>query len=461
MERVQTTKVRIEAPPPRPETPPLSADLPETEPRTEAETGRRQLSGALILTLTMLGVSGANYLLNLALARFLAPAQFGDANLAVNLVLVTAAVAATLQLLSARAGALAGPAQFDTRRTLSRWAWGVGGFAGAAMALGSLPLAHIFNTSTPLVFVVIGLGLPVYLAQAVMRGSLQGDLRMGRLAVSYAVEAATRVGLALVMLALGFGVIGAAIAISLSFVASAFAARHRVVGAHVCASAEATAAGSKPVGPAVSVAATTLLIGQVVIANGDVILAKAVMTPESAGTYAAAAIIGRGLYFLSWAVVHSTFPVVARAGSPVERRKASLRALRMVGITCVAGVIGLALLGEQLVPLLLGEGYGKAAELLVPYAVATALFAMANLVATLDLAVGRWLSPSALLFGAVLQSLLLVVFGATPMSMVVAQVGAMGVTAVLVATAHLCDNRSEARSCQPAGVDSRARRPIK
>ena len=416
---------------------------------------------ALFLTLTMLGVSAANYLLNLALARFLPPAQFGDANLAVNLVLVTAAVAATLQLLSARAGALAGPSQFDTRRTLRRWAWGVGGFVGAAMTLCSSPLAHIFNTSTPLVFVVIGVGLPVYLAQAVMRGALQGDLRMGRLAVSYAAEAATRVGLALVMLALGFGVVGAAIAISLSFVASAFVARHHVVGAPGVAPAGATAAGPKAVGPGVSVAATTLLIGQVVIANGDVILAKAVMTPEAAGTYAAAAVIGRGLYFLSWAVVHSTFPVVARAKSPAERRRASLRALRMVGITCVAGVAGLALLDEQLVPLLLGDGYGRAAELLVPYAVATTLFAMANLVATLDLAVGRWLSPSALLLGAALQSLLLVVFGGTPMSMVIAQVAAMGATVVLVAAAHLCDNRCELRSSQPAGVDSRARRTVK
>ena len=167
--------------------------------------------GAAILTVTMLGVSAANYALNLVLARFLSPAEFGDANLAVNVVLIAAAAAATLQLLSARSGAIDDPVAIAVRRRLTRWARGLGGAAAAALVLGSSVLAHTFSASTPLLFVVIGIGLPVYLAQAVMRGALQGDLRLGRLAISYAVEAVTRVGIALVMLALGFGVIGAAV----------------------------------------------------------------------------------------------------------------------------------------------------------------------------------------------------------------------------------------------------------
>jgi O-antigen/teichoic acid export membrane protein len=412
---------------------------------TEAPVAaRRHLSGALLLTLTMLGVSGSNYLLNLVLARFLSPAEFGDANLAVNLVLVAAAAAATLQLLSARSGAVDDPHAVATRRRLTRWAWGLGGAAGAFLAFGAASLAETFSASTPILFVIIGIGLPVYLVQAVMRGALQGDLRLGRLALSYAVEAAARVGIALVMLALGFGVVGAATAISLSFVASALVVRHRTA-------VPAGEGGTAPAAggfAAVSVAATVLLVGQVVIANGDVVLAKAVMAPGAAGTYAAAAIIGRGLYFLSWAVVHSTFPVVARAETRAQRRDASMRALAMVGATCLAGVAVLALFGDRIAPLLLGDGYADVASILVPYAVATTLFAMANLVASLDLAAGRWRAPAALMIGAALQTLLLIAFGATPMSMVLAQVVAMALTALLVGAAHLCDNRTDLRSSQ-------------
>lgn len=416
---------------------------------TEAPAAaRRHLSGALVLTVTMLAVSGSNYLLNLLLARFLSPAEFGDANLAINLVLIAAAAAATLQLLSARSGAIGDPAAIATRRRLMRWAWIVGGVAGAGLTLGSADLAGTFSASTPLVFVLIGIGLPIYLAQAVLRGALQGDLRLGRLALSYAVEAAARVGISLGALALGYGVTGAAAAISLSFVASALIAHHRrsapidIDGR--CAAAEP---GSLA---AISLSATVLLVGQVVIANGDVVLAKAAMAPEAAGTYAAAAMIGRGLFFLSWAVVHSTFPLVARADSAADRRRASARALAMVMTMCSAGVIALALLGHRIAPLLLGDAFADAADILVPYAVATTLFALANLAASLDLAAGRWRAPGALLIGALLQTLLLIAFGATPMSMTLAQVVAMALTALLVGAAHLCDNRMDLRRSQSA-----------
>lgn len=419
----------------------LTTEPPTAVKPTPPSAARRHLDGAAILTVTMLGVSAANYALNLVLARFLPPAEFGDANLAVNVVLIAAAAAATLQLLSARSGAIDDPVAIAVRRRLTRWAWGLGGAAAAALVLGSSVLAHTFSASTPLLFVVIGIGLPVYLAQAVMRGALQGDLRLGRLAISYAVEAVTRVGIALVMLALGFGVIGAAVAISVSFVASALVVRHRVATA--THGERDTTSAAPPATAAVSVAATVLLVGQVVIANGDVVLAKALMSPEAAGGYAAAAVIGRGLFFLSWAVVHSTFPVIARAENTAERRAASSRALAMVVSTCTIGILGLALVGETLAPLLLGEAYTDAVDILVPYAIATTLFAVANLIASLDLAAGRWRAPVALLLGAALQTLLLITFGTTPMAMALSQVAAMAVTGLLVGGAHLCDNRSD------------------
>ena len=424
-----------------------TCDSPATTVQTRSGTGvaRRQVNGALILTVTMLGVSASNYGLHLLLARFLTPAQFGDANLAVNVVLVAAAAAATLQLLSARLGAIGDPAAIAARRRLMRCAWMLGGAVGLAMILGANTLAAAFSTSTPLLFVALGAGIPVYLAQAVMRGALQGDLRLGQLALSYAVEATARVAFTLVMLTLGFGVTAAAVAISLSFVASAITVGHRT--AQMVPTAGLT---GQPRTSAVSASAIVLLTAQVVIANGDVILAKAVMTPQAAGAYAAAAIIGRGLYFLSWAVVHSTFPVVARTEDPEERRSASLRALSMVAAFCVVGVTALALLGGQLAPLLLGADYAGAADVVVPYAVATSFFAIANLVASLDLAVGRRHAPLALLLGALLQTLLLLAFGSTPMSMVFAQVAAMLATVVLVGAAHLRDNRSDLPNSHPA-----------
>lgn len=434
------------------ETPETCPDRPSSSPPV-----RRQWTGALILTVTMLGVSAANYALNLIFARFLSPAEFGDANLAVNLVLVASAAAATLQLLSARSGPIGDPAAIEERRTLSRWAWWIGGAAGISLILGSTRLADMLHVSNPWLFVLIGAGLPVYLVQAVLRGALQGDLRLGRLAVSYAVEAMTRIAVAVALLAVGLGVTAAAVAISLSFVASAVVARRRVA---VVKKAHPAVGGTAGRGMAeVSAAATALLLGQVVIANGDVILAKALMSPDAAGMYTAAAIIGRSLFFLSWGVVHSTFPVIARIDDETQRRAISLRALVMVAAVCVGGVTVLALFGEELLLLLLGEAYRQAAPLLVPYALATALFAVASLVASLDLAAGRRLASVALLGGAALQTALLCAFGNTPMSMVTAQIVAMAITVVFVCVADRLDSRTVA-SQRPQAAPATPRRRV-
>ena len=402
-------------------------------PEAPSAPGRRtpgQLRGAAILSSTVLAASAGNYVLNIATARFLEPAEFGDANLAVNLVLVSAAVAATLQLAAARvvAAGTGSPAR------LARWALALGAAFAVTLAGGSRWLADVLSTSTPWMFVVVGAGLPVYFAQAVARGSLQGRMRLGRLAASYAAEAATRLAVSFALLAAGAGVVGVAVGITASFVASALVTLRRRPSVE---GGEAPAAELR----SVTATASVLLVGQVVIANGDVVLAKWLLAPDVAGAYAGAALVGRSLFFLSWPVVHSTFPVVAAATSAAARRAATRRATALVTVACSAGVGALAVAGPRTAPLLLGESSAGAVGLLVPYAIATTAFAVANLLAGIGLAAGRRAAPLALAAGAVLQTALLLGAGDDPADLVRAQIIAMAVTLVAVGIAHAVAER--------------------
>jgi len=408
-------------------------------PTQNPSASRSQLKGTAVLSLTMLGVSAGNYLLNLATAHLLEPAEFGDANLAINLVLAAAAIAATLQLVTARAVAAGGA---DPRR-LTGLAWALGGFVGASLAAGAWWLQGALSTSTPWLFVLVGAGLPVYFAQAVSRGALQGRLRIGRLAASYAAEAGVRIVVALGLLALGAGVTGVAAAIAVSFVASAFVARGPSAD-------EPADDGTAPTDlRSVTAMATVLLVGQVVIANGDVVMAKWLLDPDAAGGYAAAALIGRSLFFLSWSVVHATFPVIAGAPLASIRRAATRRALVLVITACSIGVGALTVFGSTLAPVLLGDSSQGALDLLVPYAIATSLFAVANLLASVGLAAGRRGAPSMLALGAVLQTLLLLTAGNAAIDLVWAQVVAMAITLALVAAAHLAAEHRASDVAQP------------
>ncbi len=169
-------------------------------------------------------------------------------------------------------------------------------------------------------------------------------------------------------------------------------------------------------------AAVVLLVGQTLLNNADLLIAKAVFDPKTAGVYAAA-VLGRSVFFVSWSVVHAVFPVMASASSsPAQRRRAAATAVVIIALVGLAG-IGVSLVaGEQAVTLLFGDEYLAAGALLVPYLAATSLFALANLIAAVDLARGRQLAPAILAAGALLQTVALALWARTTDELVQGQV---------------------------------------
>lgn len=397
------------------------------------------LANSAMLSTTAVAVSAANYLLNVALARMLPPAEFGDVSLVVNIVLVGSLVAATLQLVASKATASAPGERDAVRVVLVRAALVVGAVVLLGLGGGAWLLAGALNASSPWLFVILGAGLPVYFVQAVHRGILQGELRFARLALTYGVEAAVRVGVTIGLVLAGAGVIGAAIGVGVSFVASALVAR---VGPLAPAGAgRATVLGLR----AAVLGATVLLVGQTVVNTADLVIAKARLDAGTAGVYAAAALVGRALVFVSSSVVSSVFPVVARDGVTAAERTRAVRGA--VGLILAVGIVGtgaVALGGHLLVAIAFGPGYAGAEALLVPYALATSLFALANLLASVELARHRVGAAVALTCGAVVQTLVLTVWGTSPSSLAWLQVAAMAGTVLAVAAVRHRGSRLDA-----------------
>lgn len=392
---------------------------------------RTVLTGTALLSTTMLAVSAANYALNFVLARLLDPAEFGDASLAITLVLAAAVIAATLQLVASKSVAADPESLEAVRRTLVRGALVAGAVAVLVLGGGAWLIADALSVSTPWMLVIVSLGLPIYFVQAVHRGALQGQLRFGRLALSYGVEAAVRVIVVLALVVAGLGVIGASVGILLSFVASAAIARAR-----------GGDRSPRPQGVAWSVvrgavvAAVVLLLGQTLLNNADLIIAKAVLDAPTAGVYAAAAVLGRSVFFVSWSVVHVVFPVIASVSStPEQRRRAFATAVAIIAGVGGAAVGLAALAGEPLVRVLFGDAYAAAGALLVPYLVATSLFALANLLAAADLARGHIAAPAVLAVGAVLQTVALALWARSPEALVWGQV--IGTAVIVLALGTL------------------------
>lgn len=396
----------------------------------KANLPRSFASATGLLSAAMLTASAANYALNLGLARLLDPAQFGDATLMVTLLLGLTAAGVALQLIAARAVSDASYDETEGIRARLASSAGRGGVLLALATAAAAPiLRDVLHTESALPFVALAAGLPIYLLQSVDRGVLQGRLEFRRLAGSFAVEAVVRLVGGIAFVAIGLGVTGATAALSLSFIGSWLTVRP----ARSASANRAARPVAVPLGNA-SRATVLLLVGQIIINNGDVIWAKQLLDPETAGSYAAVALVGRAVFFCSWAVANAAFPLASADddGAP------SVLAMGIGAVTAlsVVSVVAIAVIGDRLGPLMFGSSIDDIPDLFVPYAIATAMFAVANLVATVDVACGRMDTALVVVGGGILQTVLLVRFGTSPASLVDMQLVAMTVLLIVTTVVH-------------------------
>lgn len=401
-----------------------------TSSRTGSVTSGRQLAtGGAVLAAAMMVANAGNYVLSLFLGRVLTPAEFSDANLMVTTLFSLTSIALCLQLVAsrfiARSDAIGVPGDGDAlAHRLRRLAVLSGVLAGLVLALGSPWWSALFQTASPWPFAILAVGLPFWLVQAVERGVLQARLRFTPLAVSFVVEAATRIGLGVLLVSVGGGVSGATAALSASFVVTFAVVR-----------VAARARGEHPTGDGISAAevrayagfVSVLLLAQIIANNSDIFVAKAALTPTAAGVYAAVALIGRAVFFLTWSVVTVVFPVAARQQAqgrevPGMLPKA-IGAVIGIGVLCAATALWV---GGPVLEMVLGPAYAGLSVPMACYAGATTLFAIGNLVAAHRLSQSRVTESWFLLGAALLQLGLLLVWHQDMAELIAAQAVAMG-----------------------------------
>lgn len=420
-----------------------------TAPAEERNDDAKSLAaGGAALGIAMIIANAGNYLLNVFLGRWLTPAEFADANLMVTIMLLVTAAAISLQMIAARfAGVYEVREDRDATSAMATWlgrlSWIGGGLLAAVLIVGSSPLATFFNSESAWPFVILGLGMPFYLAQAVGRGVLQGRLTFRPLAATFVVEMLVRVILGIALVALGFGVIGATIGLTASFFATWLHVRlliGRIESESIAA--DAVKDITRYAGPIV-----LLLIGQIIVNNGDVLIAKRFLEPETAGVYAAIALVGRAVFFLSWSVATTLFPAAAQRGERGQSADGLLYGgLVIVAMMGAGFVIGAALLGGTVLGRVFGPEYADVSGPLAWYAFATSMFAMANLIVSHHLSTGRKTEAFLLLAGGVGQTIALLLRRNSIDSLIGAQVLSMSILFGVVLASHfLIGGRSDER----------------
>jgi O-antigen/teichoic acid export membrane protein len=359
-------------------------------------------AGATVLTLTMFVSNAGNYVVNVLLGRWLTTSQFSDATLMVSLMLVATALAISLQLIAAKLAS-------NQNETAIAWLSTRALYAGVTLAVvligGCKILSSFFNTQSPWPFVVLGLGMPFYAVAAVGRGVLQGHFAFRALGASFGIEMIVRAVFSIGLVAAGLGVNGATVGLALSFVATWVFGR-RTSTMHWSRAERSLVNKVRSIAKPVAL----LLVAQVIINNEDVLFSKRFLEAQAAGRYGAVALIGRGVFFASWAVATAVFPAAAARTKPVGKADrlliTALGAVFSIGLVAAGGAY---FFGDTALGLVFGHAYSGLASPLALYAVATTLFALSNLFATYHLSTGNSIPSAILLVGGVVQTTLLLI----------------------------------------------------
>lgn len=255
-----------------------------------------------------------NFGYNIAVARFLGPRGYGHATAVYTLLTLISAITLSFQIIAAKIVAQQKSPQAKAAgyRGFHLGAWFCGILTALLLLLFQHGIANYLNLHSPILIVLIAVGVAFYIPLGSRRGYLQGTYGFRRLASNLVLEGALRLSGSIILILCGLGVPGviaansAAVALAYFAIIPIRAPGFRSPLRFAYALREMAQAG-------------TFYAGQMIINNCDIILVEHFFASDLAGLYAAVAMVGRVIFSFSQAIVNSMFPLVA--GSREEDRR--------------------------------------------------------------------------------------------------------------------------------------------
>jgi O-antigen/teichoic acid export membrane protein len=342
---------------------------------------------------TILLVNGGNYLYNLLLGRILGPSEFSDAAILITLLLILSFIGMTFQIVTAKYAVLLEESYLlSFIKLITKYAAVLGLLFGICIVLFYQELQTLFHTKTAWMFFIFGFGIPLYFLMSVNRGLYQGQNVLNKLATTYQTEMASRLVLTIAAIYLLPDVPSSIIVASgivLSFVFGVFPFQKLIFKG--LKTAETPVIDTRSITTFFALTAFYELT-QIIINNSDIILVKHFFDNEQAGLYASLALIGRVVYFVAWMFVMLLLPKVIQMKKDNQDTLPIL--LKYVGYIVLLStfiVLFTALFPEFVVGIMFGKEYVSISFLLWKYALATSLFAVANIFAYYYLSLNQYL----------------------------------------------------------------------
>ena len=374
--------------------------------RTLRAASQRGLMGPAAAVFVSANIANvANLLFNMIFARLMGPAAFADLTLLLTLKLGVLSFLGALQfafaehvaktpdlntaklkahLLSARSLKLSIPIMF------------------ALIALADF-IASALNFSSPLAFGLLALAIPFFLPMVIYRGLTQGFIDIPKIILSIQAEWIIRLVGSVILWRMGLGLPGIAAAVGLSILAGLFFSTDK----QDRSPSKQVPAGANPYAlKTLGFTAVPYLIlqaAQVVVLDSDIIIAKAMFTPQTAGLVAGLILIQRIFFFAFLSCSTILQPYVARQSGNGKPLKGLLTLLFAIVFMSAAALIIIVPNSELVVKIMLGEDYAALASIVWISALTGAVFIASHLCAVYQIVRGQTFAAQTVLGFGVFQ----------------------------------------------------------
>ena len=247
-------------------------------------------------------------------------------------------------------------------------------------------LAKFLNLPKVAPLIILGFIILLSLLLPVTRGVLQGLQSFKKLGLNVSLEGIGKIGFAILLVSLGFGVNGAIFALVLSFLASFLVILWQLKDVFKYKEQEFETKQVYKYSFPVLLSFLCLNL----IFSLDIILVKHFFNPLDAGHYAALAIIGKIIFFATFPIMQVMFPMVSEH---VVNKKSSkhllYKSFLIISIMCISATLLYFLFSKLIVGMLFGADYLNISSYVGIFAIFISLFSLSHLLVFYNLSINK------------------------------------------------------------------------
>ena len=382
-------------------------------------------SGSFVLMLGTTFANAGGYLYHLLMGRMLGPAGYGTLVSLISLLYLISVATTTLETVVVRYVS-ASRARGDHKAIYGLFV----SFYKVLLPLSVVLfiLFSVFNPSfsnflnlndsnTRLALFVVGITLLDKILFPINSGILRGSLNFSFLSFSSALNIIFRIGIGVVLVQMGFSVLGAMIGIVAADFLSYFVSFIPIKSIFQYRNADHDFRFKNNNLKFVPIFITTL--GLTSLFSIDIVLVKHFFSPTEAGLYSAIAALGKIVVFASGVIPMVMLPLtVAKHEKGENSHSVLIQSLLLVAMMSIVITIIYFIFPELMIYLLYGNSYISAAPLLGLFAIFISFYSIINVLANFFLSTKESLPSYLILLGAFSQAILIILFHQTISSVI-------------------------------------------